>query len=222
MNVEGSGSSTQYSDNTPAPPFHLRNINSINMNTQTESYIPPNLSSQAGLGAMGNEYAPAGFIFPDGNEMDLSGNQSNGHPSPATISSQSRGGSTSQSSYSPGQNMEHHLPYRASPKPNFSHISQNTGPATATAFPAFSPSATTAADLFTNPTYSTNAAGLVGDDAFNQGFLMGNDWEYGALNSGTGMTPMSEGGWNQMLESVTMNWDGQSQTQEQRTGQPGA
>jgi hypothetical protein len=54
--------------------------------------------------------------------------------------------------------------------------------------------------------YSTT--GMPPDESFNQGFLMGNDWEYGVGNVGTGMTPMSEGSWNHMLESVTMGWDG--------------
>jgi hypothetical protein len=55
-------------------------------------------------------------------------------------------------------------------------------------------------------TYSTT--GMPPDETFNQGFLMGNEWEYGGVGVGTGMTPMSEGSWNQMLESVTMGWDG--------------
>tara|TARA_R110002003_G_scaffold28_19_gene1685 strand:+ start:2919 stop:3740 length:822 start_codon:yes stop_codon:yes gene_type:complete len=198
---------TQYSNNTPGPPFHLSNVNSINISTHNAQYLPPQISAQAGLGtATSQDFTPASFTFHDGNEMDLSGDRSVDQPSPATISSNSRGGSTSHSSYSPGQQTEHHLPYRASPKPGFGHIPASGGTA---AFPGFSQSATSTstggADMFSN-TFSNT--GLPPDESFNQGFLMGNDWEYGALNAGTGMTPMSDGSWNQMLESVTMGWDG--------------
>jgi hypothetical protein len=180
------------------------------MNTHT-SYIPPQVSAQGGLGSStSNDFTPAGFAFPDGNEMDLSGDRSIDQPSPATLSSQSRGGSTSHSSYSPGQQNEHNLPYRASPKPGFNQLNNplsNPSAAAANAFSALdnSPSALNGGlDMFSN-TFSTS--GVMGEESFNQGFLMGNDWEYGAMNSGTGMTPMSDGGWNQMLESVTMGWD---------------
>ena len=213
---------TQYSNNTPGPPFHLANLNSIDMNTHNSAYIPSQVSAQAGLGtATSQDFTPAGFAFQDGNEMDLSGDRSNDQPSPATISSNSRGGSTSHSSYSPGQQTEHHLPYRASPKPGFTQLNNNplnpmatntgnTNVAGNTAFPNFpQPTANTSTnggvEMFSN-VFSTT--GNVSDEAFNQGFLMGNDWEYGALNAGTGMTPMSDGSWNQMLESVTMGWEG--------------
>jgi hypothetical protein len=204
---------TQYSNNTPGPPFHISNVNSIDMNTRNTPYIPPQVSAQAGLGAStSQDFTPAGFTFHDDNEMDLSGDRSNEHPSPATISSQSRGGSTSQSSYSPGQQTEHHLPYRASPKPSFNQLNNintlpNTPATTTTAFPGFSSSTNTSnggVDMFST-TFST--VGVAPDETFNHGFLMGNDWEYGALDTGTGMTPMSDGSWNQMLESVTMGWD---------------
>ncbi|KAF2030137.1 hypothetical protein EK21DRAFT_100705 [Setomelanomma holmii] len=198
---------TQYSNNTPGPPFHLSSVNSIDMNTQNAQYLPPQISAQAGLGsATSQDFTPAGFTFHDANEMDLSGDRSVDQPSPATISSNSRGGSTSHSSYSPGQQTEHHLPYRASPKPGFGDLSATGGTA---AFPSYNQAATSAStggvEMFSTAFSST---GLPPDETFNQGFLMGNDWEYGALNAGTGMTPMSDGSWNQMLESVTMGWDG--------------
>ena len=207
---------TQYSNNTPGPPFHLANVNSIDMHNQNNPYLLPQVSAQSGLGsATSQDFTPAGFTFNDGSEMDLSGgDRSNDMPSPATISSNSRGGSTSHSSYSPGQQPEHHLPYRASPKPGFTNLANsnnnnnnNTGipNAGSTAFPAFSTSSTPGVEMFSN-VFSTT--GNVADEAFNQGFLMGTDWEYGALSAGTGMTPMSDGSWNTMLESVTMGWDG--------------
>lgn len=40
------------------------------------------------------------------------------------------------------------------------------------------------------------------------GMAMNSDWELGNLNGGTGMTPMSDGAWNQMLENMNMGWDG--------------
>jgi hypothetical protein len=183
--------------------------------------MPPQVSAQSGLGAStSQDFTPASFTFHDDNEMDLSGSsndRSADHPSPATLSSQSRGGSTSHSSYSPGtSDQQHHLPYRASPKPGFNQISgiSARAPAAAVAFPVFeaglapvSTSANTNSVEMFSTTFSTT--GMPSDESFNHGFLMGNDWEYGALNApGTGMTPMSDGSWNQMLESVTMGWDG--------------
>jgi hypothetical protein len=224
---------TQYTDTTPGQPFHISNVNSINLNARNGAYIPPQVSAQAGLGSSTSQgFTPAGFTFHDDTEMDLSGNSTSNDrsaadiPSPATLSSQSRGGSTSHSSYSPGtsdhQQQHQHLPYRASPKPGFSHVPVNT-PAAAVAFPVFNGSMLPTSTASSSSTshhnnnvshvemYSTafSTTGMPPDETFNQGFLMGNDWEYGALNApGTGMTPMSEGSWNQMLESVTMGWDG--------------
>jgi hypothetical protein len=144
--------------------------------------------------------------------MDLSGSGSRSQqdqPSPATISTQSRGGSTSHSSYSPGTN-EHSLPYRSSPNPNSKPLPlQPTN-----SFPPlqnFDPSSG-GLDMFSTA-FSTN--GVAGDEAFNQGFLVGSDWDY---TQGTGVTPMSDGVWNQMLESVTMGWS-EHGGQEQGQGQ---
>lgn len=206
-------SSTQYSNNTPGPPFHLSNINSINMYAQNAQYMPTQVSGQASFGpAVSQDFISSGFAFQDGNEMDLSGDRNTDQPSPATISSQSRGGSTSQSSYSPtsGIQNEHNLPYRASPKPNFTQINnslprqtQTQNTSTATSFQGFSPTSSNR-ELFSA---SFSATGNVGDEVFDHGFLVGNEWEYNAMNTGTGMTPMSDGNWNQMLENVTMGWD---------------
>lgn len=217
---------TQYSNPTPGPPFHLANLNSIDMNTHNAQYIPPQVSAQVGLGATSTDFTPAGFAFADGNEMDLT--SGNDQPSPATISSNSRGGSTSHSSYSPGQQTEHHLPYRASPKSGFAGLTNNgmnTMPPNANpaAFPGFPASTVTNANTQPVELFSTafSTTDNLPDETFNQGFLVGNDWEYGALNSGTGMTPMSDGGWDQMLESVTMGWDAvgppRTDTHERRT-----
>ncbi|KAI4641592.1 hypothetical protein J4E93_007689 [Alternaria ventricosa] len=188
-------SNTQYSSNIPGPPFHLHTINSIDMNAQNQAYLPSQFGSNGGFGTTAAQaFTPAGgFAFHD-NEMDLSGGDRDvDRPSPATISSQSRGGSTSQSSYSPGQPLEHNIPYRASPK--------MTAPGSSTVFPDL------AANGGTFPTNGFNLPGNMGNEAYTDGFVMGNEWEYAALNAGTGLTPMADASWDSMLESVTMGWD---------------
>jgi hypothetical protein len=188
-------SNTQYSNNTPGPPFHLHNINSIDMNTQNTAFLPSGFETNRDFAAT-QGFAPAGFAFNDGTEMDLSGGDRGvDQPSPATISTQSRGGSTSQSSYSPGQPIEHTLPYRASPKMSGPALGSGTG------FPGF---------VATSETYSANnfgAPGNMGEERYNDAFVMGNEWEYAALNGGTGFTPMVDASWDSMLESVTMGWE---------------
>lgn len=161
------------------------------------------------------EFAPGGFNFHDGNEMDVSGDRILDHPSPATISSQSRGGSTSQSSYSPGQPNEHHLPYRASPKMPPGRM-QTPAMGNATVFPGFDVSGS---DLFRN---SYETSGNLNDASYNAGFMVGNEWEYNAMNTGTGMTPMADGTWDSMLESVTMGWDGSAPPHQQSGQMPGS
>jgi hypothetical protein len=47
----------------------------------------------------------------------------------------------------------------------------------------------------------------MGNDSFHEGFYMNNEWEYTALNTGTGLTPMADASWDSMLESVTMGWN---------------
>lgn len=213
---------TQYANSTSGPPFHISNINSVNLHARSNpSYSMPEVNSF-------QLYSTTDVT--NDSEMDLSGSIGPDHPSPATISSQSRGGSTSQSSYSPSaQNnnntnnsnstgaatdQTHHLPYRASPKTGFASATAGS-----TAFPSFNgtPSPAGAGAPTTNPStldmYSTafSGTGIPTDEAFNHGFLVGSEWDYAGMSGmagGTGMTPMSDGSWNQMLESVTMGWDG--------------
>jgi hypothetical protein len=175
------------------------------MNSQNNNYLASQIPTTSGISqAVPNtmqDFVPeSGFNFADGNEMDISGDRGLDHPSPATISSQSRGGSTSQSSYSPGQQTEHHLPYRASPKMPPGHM-QNPAMGEATVFPGFN---TTTTDMFAN---SFATSGGMNEASYQQGFMMSNDWEFNALNSGTGLTPMADSTWDSMLESVTMGWD---------------
>lgn len=203
MTTAPQNSTPQFSNATPGPPFHMSNVNNVDMNAQSTGFMPSQLSPNAGLSrsrsSTSQDFASGGFVFNDGNEMDISGNQSVDQPSPATMSSQSRGGSTSHSSYSPSQQTEHHLPYRASPKIPLGQI-HTSAAAGATVFPGFSSSS----EMYTN-TFSTS--GNMNDDAFQQGFL-GNEWDYTAMNTGTGMTPIADvTTWDSMLESVTMGWD---------------
>ncbi|KAI4687575.1 uncharacterized protein J4E88_003166 [Alternaria novae-zelandiae] len=193
--TSASTSNTQYSSSAPAPPFQLHNIDSIDMNAHNATFLPSQFDSNRGFGSTAAQaFAPSGgFTFQD-NEMDLSGGDRGvDQPSPATISSQSRGGSTSHSSYSPGQPIEHNMPYRASPK--------MTGPGSGSVFPDL------AANGGTFPTNGFNLPRNMGNEAYTDGFVMGNEWEYAALNAGTGLTPMADASWDSMLESVTMGWD---------------
>ncbi|KAF1939549.1 binuclear zinc transcription factor [Clathrospora elynae] len=207
--------STQYTDHNPGPPFQLHNINSIDMNRRNAAFAPPQLGPNRGVAqtssAESYDFTPAEFAFIDGNEMDLSGDRGVDEPSPATMSSQSRGGSTSQSSYSPGQQNEHHLPYRASPKMQYSSAAAST----ATVFPDFSSSR----DMYSN-TFSTS--GIMANEGFDRGFLVGNEWDFNAMNTGTGLTPMADASWDSMLESVTMGWDSAGPSREDNAQAPGA
>ncbi|CAN9088198.1 unnamed protein product [Alternaria alternata] len=186
---------TQYSNNNPGPPFHIHSINSINMHAQNAAFMPSQFNSHGSFAA-NQEFTPAGFAFNDGNEMDLSGGDRGvDQPSPATMSTQSRNGSTSRSSYSPGQPIEHNIPYRASPKMTGPPLGSNTG------FQGFvAPSESFPANNF-------GASGNMGNTGYGDGFVMGNEWEYAALNAGTGLTPMADASWDSMLENITMGWD---------------
>ena len=134
--------------------------------------------------------------------MDLSGGEKGvDHDSPVTISSQSRGGSTSQSSYSPGQQNELQMPYRASPKAPYSNLAPNGS----TDFLGF---------VSTNEAFSMNnfdTSGDMGSTGYNDGLIMGNEWDYAALNAGSGLPAMADASWDSMLESVTTGWESVSQ-----------
>ena len=155
MTAGAQNATPQFSGSTPGPPFHMSNVNNVDMNAAATGVLAPQLSPNGGLSrtrsSTSQAYAPATFTFNDANEMDMSGDRSVDQPSPATLSSQSRGGSTSHSSYSPGQQTEHHLPYRASPK---------MPSAGATAFPGFSAST----DVYTN---TFNTSSNMSDDSFS-------------------------------------------------------
>jgi hypothetical protein len=57
------------------------------------------------------------------------------------------------------------------------------------------------------PANNFGASGNMGNTGYGDGFVMGNEWEYAALNAGTGLTPMADASWDSMLENITMGWD---------------
>ncbi|KAF2869815.1 fungal-specific transcription factor domain-containing protein [Massariosphaeria phaeospora] len=188
-------SATAYGSSTSGPPFHVAN-GTLNMENQNTSFITTQTNQQLEIpGRDSSRYTPGGLNLPpsgfavnESGEMDISPDGPADNPSPATSNSQSRGGSTSHTSYSPGQQQEH-LPYRASPKPS---SSQTPLPPNANAN-MFSSSE----DMF-----SPSLFPATGD------FMMDHNWEFSTMNNSTGMTPpMSDGGWNQMLESINLGWD---------------
>lgn len=200
--------STQYPNNAPGPPFHVSSINSIDLRTA------PRVSSREALATTGShDFPPGWFPAQDGNEMDLSGGEKGvDHDSPVTISSQSRGGSTSQSSYSPGQQNELHVPYRASPELPYSNLVPNGS----AIFPGF---------VSTNEAFSMNnfdTSGDMGHAGYNDGLVMGSEWDYAALNAASGLPAMADASWDSMLESVTTGWESVSQVHDSQANIFGA
>lgn len=198
-----SGSAT--TGENAGPPFHLANV-VLDMNIQDTVYNSQpfgqrgNVPQANSVGS--NEFDSTAFNFHHVNEMDISTDRSFDQPSPSTINSQSKGGSTSQSSYSPGQPIEHHLPYRASPKPMSGqlHASQATA---RTSYQCFSSSEAT---LASNISISGNTNGFSSNSNFSVG--MGSDWDFGTIDASTGIAPMSDGAWEQMFQNPNMNWEG--------------
>lgn len=181
----------------PAPFVPLRNLSDINQDFSPHRGSVPGAST---------------FIFNEissnnnNNDMDLSGDQA----SPSTVASQSRGGSTSHSSYSPGQQTEHHLPYRASPRFTPSQMSQAQTQAQNT-------TAASMASLYPGSNSTDIPMSAYPSDAINNGaYDNGFDWEFSNMNSGMSMgnemdAAITPGTWNSMLESVMesvpLGWD---------------
>ncbi|KAL7771984.1 hypothetical protein CFE70_001937 [Pyrenophora teres f. teres 0-1] len=179
--------STQYASTAPGPPYNIHNINSINMKSQ--------------------DFTSPGVALREGSEMDFSGGTD--HTSSTTLSSKSRGSSTSQSPYSLGQPYEHGISYRASPKLAYSVSASGA----ATGLAGF------ASNNETFVVNNSNSLGNMGNNAYDDSFMMGNGWDYTGLNVGTGLTPMMDTSWDAALESVTMGWDsvGPSQDEQKQT-----
>jgi hypothetical protein len=133
--------------------------------------------------------------------MDISQDGSIDQPSPATTSnSASRGGSTSHTSYSPGnqQGDIQNIAFRNSPKNLSGQIplpQTTTSNGNTNYFPMSD-------DMFSAAPYS-NPGPAMNDDSMNNAFLGVNEWDMNAL----GNAPMSEGTWNQMLENINLGWD---------------
>jgi len=140
--------------------------------------------------------------------MDLSGGTD--HTSSATLSSKSRGSSTTQSPYSPSQSYEHNVPYRASPKLAYSVSASGA----ATGFADF---ASANEPFVVSNSNSLGNAGNAGNDVYDDSFMMGNEWDYMGVNVGTGLTPMVDTSWDAALESVTMGWDSVGPLHEEQT-----
>jgi hypothetical protein len=84
-------------------------------------------------------------------------------------------------------------------------------PGTSTAFPGFAASEVFAANTF-------GAANNMDTDTLDTEFMMSNEWEFNAMQTGTGLTPMADASWDAMLESVTMGWDAVGPSRENAAG----
>lgn len=200
---------------TPGPPFHRATIN-INLEPQSVSgFMQAQATSQLNLPARERRQLSEDmrtYTVSDNSEMDVSTDE---QPSPATTNSQSqaqsRGGSISHTSQSPQYQAElQNLQFRNSPKSNIANniFSQSTMPAGLNPSPD-STFFTASESMFSATMYNT--LGTMGGDPGS--FMMGNEWDMSGMGAGaTGMTPMSENSWNQMLdglnmEGVTMGWE---------------
>ena len=197
--------------NGQQPPAFATSGGGIEVAPRTTPFMPLRSLSEVGQVPPDRDIIPgaATFLFNEGNpnEMDLSGD----HPSPSTINSQSRGGSTSHSSYSPGQQAEHHIPYRASPRFTSTQMpmsrpqqSQAQNGSAASMAPMFS----SGSDI----TMNAYPADAIHNGAYDNSF----DWELSAMNNGVDMgaemdAAITPGTWNSMLESVMesvpLGWD---------------
>lgn len=178
----------------PAPFVPMRNTQELNQDFSAHRGAVPGAAT---------------FIFNENsvNDMDISGD----HPSPVTISSQSRGGSTSHSSYSPGQQTDHQLPYRASPPFASGQMPMSQGQQTT--------GTTGLAPLYqanNNATSDVSMNSYPGDAIHNGAYDNSFDWELSAMGGDMSMgqdmdAGITPGTWNSMLESVMdgvpMGWD---------------
>jgi hypothetical protein len=198
----------QLPGHTMSQPFHLSSVSSLGINTPAARFMPMSTDS-FGLPLENT-------VSLENSEMDLTPDSNTDQASPATTTSNTRsqslshsgGGaaSGSHSSYSPSQNTDQ-IPYRPSPRMTNRTPSQ----ATSTLNNIFY---STSNDMMNaNFEYGDTTSGIppiAGDVDFNMGIL-GNEWDMGNLSGGTsastGITPMSEGTWNDMLHNMNMGWD---------------
>ncbi|KAJ4296559.1 hypothetical protein N0V90_006604 [Kalmusia sp. IMI 367209] len=191
---------------THGVPFHLSSVTQIDLDTQNAQFV----SGQTGPSGV-NTLSSNAYSLGDGNDMDLT-SDSNDQPSPATTTSNTRSqslsqsggpGSGSHSSYSPGQAVDQ-IPYRPSPRMANQTPNQSTSPLNSIFY-------STSNDMMNANFSYGDTGGISGGDSigtdFGMGMGLGNDWDIGSLGGGAGMTPMSDGTWNQMIENMNMGWD---------------
>ncbi|KAL5393194.1 hypothetical protein DPSP01_000025 [Paraphaeosphaeria sporulosa] len=190
-------------------PFHLSSVSSIAADSQNTRFVPMSRDSY-GL-PMDNTVTLDNSdmeITPDSNAEQASPATTTSNPRSQSLSHSGGGGGGSHSSYSPVQNTDQ-IPYRPSPRMT-NRIPNQPNQATSTLNNIFY---STSNDMMNaNFAYGTTTGGIPsvgGDVDFNMGIL-GNDWDMGHLSggaTGTGMTPMSEGAWNDLLQHMNMGWD---------------
>jgi hypothetical protein len=195
----------QYPNDSSAPPFNIDiPTQTIPAFTSTQSSTHVHLPSRDK--STGPRYTtgrmavpPQGFNMGESNEMDTSPDGALDQPSPATTTSQSRGGSTSHTSYSPGGKQ-----YGASPK----NLSNQVTPSHATSSTAsLDPNFPTIADEVFSSNMYIHPGAPGNSDSIGNGFIMTQDWDMSTLGTSAELPPMSEASWNQMLESINLGWD---------------
>lgn len=219
-------SAPQHTGNSPGPPFHVSQPNlSMEVEPQPYSFVPSQkdprieLPNRQKSGPRGNQLSKPGphgltKIFDMGanesSEMDTSPDASADLPTPSTTHTQSRHGSSSVSSFTPPQqqddpqNSQFRVP-RPSPKAPNNNITEtnNLLPRSSAAhntnfYPTSDDLFPLVPNFYTDPIHSPHVSG--------PGFIMPTDWEI-SNGGGTGMTPISDGGWNQILDNINLGWD---------------
>ncbi|KAF2747259.1 hypothetical protein M011DRAFT_467781 [Sporormia fimetaria CBS 119925] len=187
-------------DNTPAPPYYINKtqvrMESVNASIHVPSQTEPgfHLPSRARSNDM-QQYSSSGSAAPDDNEMDMSADD---NTSPSTAESLPRTTSGPHVSYSPSQPAIN-LMMGYHPGKRMSNQMPPVTNGTAAFFSA--PEEAFQAGLY-------NAATPLNGVSMHAGFATGSDWDIGGMGAGsTGMTPMSDERFNQLLESMPLGWD---------------
>lgn len=204
--------------NSPGPPFHVANTN-LRMDVEPAVYpfVPSQNSPRMDLPQ--RHKSSHGHIqrydqVQTDSEMDTSPDTSADQPTPSSANSQSRQGSSSNTTFTPPQQPDDSRLSRNRPSPklpiNVSETNNlNLLAAGRTSSASNNDFFSTSNDIF--PSLSTNnyypdPVNPSHNDPGTGGFIMGNEWDL-PPGTGTGMTPMSDGGWPSMLDSINMGWD---------------
>lgn len=142
-------------------------------------------------------------------EMDTSSDLTGDNPSPSTVNTQSRAGSTSHSSsfspaHPPDEMRQHFLPSPESSS-NMSQPNAMTPPVASAGGTDPNFFSTTGDEMF-SPSFFNQSVGAAHNDPMGTGFMIPNDWDM-TTGLSSGMSPLPEGSWNQMLENISMGWD---------------